>query len=88
MLKDISLPSSVSSDNDVQQFLTTNNPSTFVQPTTSFLVGNSCATTQQLPASQAAAQETTQDAKSYMSGLVAFIDNANINDLEEAMLAS
>ena len=82
------MPSSITSDPDVQQFLTTNNPSTFVQPSTSFLVGNICAGTQQLTASQAEDQEVTQDPESYISGVVAFIENANINDVIEKTLLS
>ena len=81
-------PSSISPDADVQQFLTTNNPSTFVQPSTSFLVGGACAGTQQLPPSQAAVKEETQDPQVYISGLMSFINNANSDDIAHAMLLS
>lgn len=82
-------PSTVSSDADVQQFLTTTNPSTFVQPNTSFLVGNACADTAKLPPSQAAVQETTQDPATDISWVIDFINNANSDEtVQDALLSA
>ena len=81
-------PSTVSQDVDVQQFLKTNDPSTFVQPNYSFLVGNACADVQKLPASQAAVQEATEDPQTYISGIVNFINNANSDEIAQAVLQS
>jgi hypothetical protein len=81
-------PATVSSDVDVQQFLTTNNPSTFVQPEYSFLVGNACSDSNKVIPSQAAVQETTEDLQTYISGLTTFIDNANTDEVVQAALLS
>jgi hypothetical protein len=68
--------------------LKTNDPSTFVQPNYSFLVGNACADVQKLPASQAAVQEATEDPQTYISGIVDFIEHANSDQVVEVVLQS
>lgn len=81
-------PATVSQDADVQQFLTTNNPSTFVQPGYGFLVGNACADVAKLPSSQAAVQEATQDPQTYMSWLIDFIADVDTDTIVQAVLLS
>ena len=51
-------------------------------------MGNACADVQKLPASQAAVQEATEDPQTYISGIVNFINNANSDEIAQAVLQS
>lgn len=71
----------ISEDVDVQQFVTTNNPSTFIQSDFLFVLGDQCVeTAQPLPSLATEAEETITE-EEYISGLVDFIENANINEI-------
>lgn len=84
----MSSPSAITPDVDVQQFLTTNNPSMKSQSSYAFLVGNACADPQKLAPSQAAVQEITEDPQTYISGIISFVEHANSDELAQDMLLS
>lgn len=74
-------PAVVSTDADVQQFLTTTNPSSIGRSDYSFVLGNLCVGIASPLISLASQQEEeTITEEAYLSGIEYFIDHANIND--------
>ncbi len=75
-------------DPDVQQFLATTDPSTYVQSDLNFVVGSQCTSwAKPLPAPQTSSWSSISD-EAYISGLESFIENANIKDVINAGLIS